>query len=132
MREVGTNPFIIGPKHLEGDRFYEILLDNPNIECYVLNTGSVGEGENQAKIKLADTVGIIREISREGIDWIDDELLKFQVPKSVPGIDIAKFDLRKYYDRTELEEKLKELRKARMEWLEKFRGLYKEILTAIY
>ena len=132
VREVGTNPFIIGPKYEEGDRIYEILQDNPNMDCYILNTGYVGIGEKKIKIGILDTVAIIREIAREGIEWVEDELLQLQVPKSVVGFDINKYDVRKYFSQTELEERLKVLRKERMEWLEQFPGLYKEIVSAVY
>ncbi len=42
VREVGTNPFIVGPKGEEGNIFYTILKDNPHIQCFLLNTGGFG------------------------------------------------------------------------------------------
>jgi phosphoenolpyruvate carboxykinase (ATP) len=42
VREVGTNPFIVGSKGEEGNIFYEILKNNPGIECFLLNTGGFG------------------------------------------------------------------------------------------
>ena len=41
-REVGTNPFIVGPEAEEGNRLLEILRENPDMEAYILNTGSIG------------------------------------------------------------------------------------------
>jgi ATP-dependent phosphoenolpyruvate carboxykinase len=42
VREVGTNPFIVGPRDAEGNIFYEILKKNPNIQCFLFNTGGFG------------------------------------------------------------------------------------------
>jgi phosphoenolpyruvate carboxykinase (ATP) len=42
VREVGTNPFIVGSKGEEGNIFYKILKDNPGAQCFLLNTGGFG------------------------------------------------------------------------------------------
>ena len=41
-REVGTNPFIVGPEAEEGNRLLAILRENPDMQAYILNTGSIG------------------------------------------------------------------------------------------
>ena len=41
-REVGTNPFIVGPEADEGNRLLQILRENPDMQAYILNTGSIG------------------------------------------------------------------------------------------
>lgn len=44
VRVVGTNPFIIGDETKEGHIFYRLLKRNGDkIQCYLLNTGGVGE-----------------------------------------------------------------------------------------
>jgi len=42
VREVGTNPFIVGSRGEEGNIFYEILKKNPSMQCFLLNTGGFG------------------------------------------------------------------------------------------
>ena len=42
VREVGTNPFIVGSKGEEGGIFYDILERNPSIQCFLINTGGFG------------------------------------------------------------------------------------------
>lgn len=42
VREVGTNPFIVGSKGEEGNIFYDILKRNPSMQCFLLNTGGFG------------------------------------------------------------------------------------------
>src|SRR5439155_14267310 len=44
-REVGTNPFIVGPEAQEGNRLLEILRANPDMQAYILNTGSIGAND---------------------------------------------------------------------------------------
>ncbi|GAI50389.1 unnamed protein product, partial [marine sediment metagenome] len=41
-RVVGTNPFIMGSEEEEGNSFLSILRNNPDVQCFLLNTGSVG------------------------------------------------------------------------------------------
>ncbi|HID11805.1 MAG TPA: hypothetical protein EYP17_10985 [Candidatus Latescibacteria bacterium] len=40
---VGTNPFIISSEAEEGNRFIEILRQNPDIKCLLLNYGNPGD-----------------------------------------------------------------------------------------
>ncbi|MFH1470262.1 MAG: phosphoenolpyruvate carboxykinase (ATP), partial [Candidatus Micrarchaeota archaeon] len=42
VREVGTNPFIVGPGGEEGNIFHDICEKNPNMQCFLLNTGGFG------------------------------------------------------------------------------------------
>src|SRR5690606_2348144 len=55
VREVGTNPFIVGDRGAEGNRFLEILKQNPQAQVFLLNTGHVGLGERSRKIKILET-----------------------------------------------------------------------------
>ncbi len=42
VRTVGTNPFIVGSEGEEGNIFYDILKRNPDIQCFLFNTGGFG------------------------------------------------------------------------------------------
>ncbi len=48
-REVGTNPFIVGPEADEGNRLLQILRENPDMQAYILNTGSIGAKAGYAR-----------------------------------------------------------------------------------
>ncbi|MEE9226717.1 MAG: phosphoenolpyruvate carboxykinase [Acidobacteriota bacterium] len=132
VREVGTNPFIIGPKGEEGNRFLEIVRAQSDMDCFLLNTGKVGEGNRSAKIRIQDTVAIIREIAREGIDWRREEATGLQVPEAVPGIEIDKFNLNNFYEAGELGDRLQELRNQRVAWLDRFPDLNAAIRENLY
>ncbi|HMA19076.1 MAG TPA: phosphoenolpyruvate carboxykinase, partial [Thermoanaerobaculia bacterium] len=51
-REVGTNPFIVGPEADEGNRLLSILRTNPDMQAYILNTGSIGATEGSPGEKI--------------------------------------------------------------------------------
>lgn len=129
VRVVGTNPFIMGKPGAEGNILVEILAKNPGMECYIINTGYVGEGEGRAKVKIPDTAGFIERAARKTIEWVSDKELKLDVPKEIIG---SGFDPRKHYSKEEFAEKISKLRAERKEWLEKFPELRPEIKKELY
>ncbi len=222
VREVGTNPFIVGSEGEEGNIFHDICAKNPKMQCYLLNTGSFGgrtaeigkrtladkEGEETIerfskgiehpkagatvtqkfngkdidykirlvkieaeyvgerirdpkalgellerarrgevqkkdvlvyeyallvadKITVQDSCTIIREIARGNVGWAKDSYWGYEVAKEIPGVDLSRFDWKKYYSKEEHDFMIAELRKERIEWLAKFPELKKEITEAI-
>ncbi len=132
VREVGTNPFIVGNPAEEGNRVMEILKGNPQIEVYLLNTGHMGYGDKRRKIQILETVSIIRELCRDGIEWEKDEHLNFEVPKTIEGLDPKLFRLSNYFETIDFDRRLLEIRKERKIWMDSFQGLDPEIQKAIY
>jgi phosphoenolpyruvate carboxykinase (ATP) len=130
LRCVGTNPFIIGPHHEEGNRFLEILKKNPDVQVFLMNTGSVG-GDKGEKITIFDSTEIIRQIAAGGITWEKDPLWGYEIPMEVKGMDISRIDPRRYYSRVEYLELTNRLKKERLDWLSKFPGLNPEIVTSL-
>jgi len=143
IREVGTNPFIIGDEAEEGNRFYEFVCNHPDkIHCYQLNTGGVGEiiveehGEKVVRqkvtrVEISEMAGIIRGIVRENIEWVDDPLWGTQVPAVLPEVDLSRFNLRNFYDQQMIDDLAAALRRERREYLESFKGLHPDIVTAL-
>ncbi len=127
---VGYNPFLIGPEYEEGNLFYEILKANPLVECYLLNTGVVGENI-EGSIMIKDSSRIIREIARGGIEWEPDPDWGYERPVRARGLDLERFDFFRYYSHGEYEERVGKLKRERQEWLERFPGLEAAILKAI-
>jgi len=61
VREVGTNPFIVGSKGEEGNIFYRILKKNPHIQCFLLNTGGFGgRSIDRETVKMSDPAAVDR------------------------------------------------------------------------
>ena len=129
VRVVGTNPFIVGPKGEEGNRFLELLEKNPQIECYILNTGGLGEGDRYKKITLRDTVNFLVRVSRGTFEWEKDEVFGIELPHGVAG---SEFDPRSHYSPEEFEKKFAVLQQERKEWLAQFPTIREEIKQALY
>jgi len=132
-RVVGTNPFIIGPLHEEGNRFYEILKNNPHVECFLLNTGKIGEEgtKKTEKITVRDSASIIREIARGTVEWKKDPDWEYEVIENCPGVDISRLEPKIHYSSEDYQKLTQELKDERREWLHKFKGLKSEIRDCI-
>ncbi|WP_254523048.1 phosphoenolpyruvate carboxykinase (ATP) [Natrinema caseinilyticum] len=127
IRVVGTNPFIVGPEGEEGNIFHE-LVDILDVDCYVINTGYLGEGA--VDIGVTESVAILTEAARGTIEWTDDDRMDLTIPETVPGIDIADYYVPDHVD--EYDEALAKLRAERREYLARFDDLREEIRTAVY
>lgn len=132
VRVVGTNPFIVGPRGEEGNILYEMLRNNPEIECFILNTGAIGEGDRRLDIKLLETVAVLRAIAREAVEWEHHDALGLDVPVSVDGVDGRKFRVDRHYDTDELETRLRRQREKRLEWLDRFPMFDARLKEAVY
>ena len=132
-REVGTNPFIVGSEAEEGNRFLEILQNNPQMECFLLNTGSIGmkDGSHGEKVTIPATTEIMKSIAKSTITWEHDEDWGYEVPVHVPGVDIEKYDPRKYYGDDEYRKLTDKLKAERKQWLAQFPGLDAQIISAL-
>src|SRR6056297_973147 len=124
-RVVGTNPFIIGSEGGEGNRFRD-LINNLDVDCFVLNTGRVG----QVDIGVEETVTLLRSIARGSVDWERDGTSGLTVPTAVPGMDRDEFDVAKALP--DAESTLDELRNERERYLAQFDDLDSAIKNARY
>jgi phosphoenolpyruvate carboxykinase (ATP) len=132
-REVGTNPFIVGPEAEEGNRLLEILRENPDMRAYILNTGSVGAGEGFAgeKVTIQVSTEIMMQLAKEGIAWEKDPDWGYDVPVAVPGLDLGKYTPGRYYSADKYRELVGKLRREREDWLAQFPGLDPAISAAV-
>jgi len=132
-REVGTNPFIVGPEEEEGNRILSFLRDHSDMQAYLLNTGAVGARDGSAgeKITIRASSEIMKQIAREGITWELDPDWGYQVPTEVPGVDLSKYDPRAHYSPSEYADRIAKLRSERETWLAQFPGLDPSIPASI-
>ena len=128
IRVVGTNPFIVGSAGEEGNRFRD-LVSNLDVECFLLNTGHVGD-ESPQDVGVDETVAILREVARGTVEWTDDEVMDLTIPVSVPGLPIEEYYVPEYV--TDYETAARELREERRRYLEGFEDLRPEIERAVY
>jgi len=127
IRVVGTNPFIVGSEGEEGNRFRDLIADL-GVDCFVLNTGYLGERSKD--IGVEETVTILRAVARETVDWREDDVSGLTVPDAVPGLDVDEFDVTEHvvaYDSA-----LDDLRAERRAYLAAFDDLDDDIRDAVY
>jgi phosphoenolpyruvate carboxykinase (ATP) len=123
----------VGPEAEEGNRLLEILREDPDMEAYILNTGSIGarDGSPGQKITISVSTEIMKQIAKEGIVWQTDPDWGYEVPVNVPGIDLETYTPGSYYSDAEYKQLVDKLRSERRAWLAKFPGLDPAILDAI-
>jgi phosphoenolpyruvate carboxykinase (ATP) len=143
VREVGTNPFIVGDEAYEGNWFYDFLKRHSDkIQCYLLNTGGVGEIRENGKdgnkiiqqalrVEIPEMAAIIRGIVRNSIEWKHDPLFNVLIPKKANGVLMEKFDLHLFYSHEQIVNYVNKLKKERIEWLRRFENLNSDILRAV-
>jgi phosphoenolpyruvate carboxykinase (ATP) len=125
VRVVGTNPFIVGPEGEEGNRFRELVREN-DVECFLLNTGSVGGRD----VGVDDTISILAGVARNEVVWTRDERVGMAIPGHVPGVDVDRFYPPEAVD--DYDERVAELRDERREYLADFETLDGRIVDAAY
>jgi phosphoenolpyruvate carboxykinase (ATP) len=142
VREVGTNPFIVGDEAYEGNWFYNLLKKHNNkIQCYLLNTGGIGEvregGEGNkilkqaTRVEISEMAAIIRGIVKNSIEWKRDPYFGTFVPGKVNGLQMTNFDQSKFYSQEQINAYVNKLKRERVEWLERFGNLDSAILNAV-
>ncbi|WP_243359588.1 phosphoenolpyruvate carboxykinase [Fundidesulfovibrio terrae] len=126
------DPFLAGDRVDHAHLFHEILAANPHINCYLLNTGGVGEGEHFRKITLGDTVNILESILRGDLeDWEVNEAVGLAVPKAVSGVESILMHPEKLFPKGEFGKRQAALHETRLGILESFGGLDRAIVESI-
>ena len=131
LRVVGTNPFIVGSHTDEGNMFLSILRENPDIQCFILNTGHVGGMDRGQKITVRDSVKILEMIARDKITWQRDDFWGYDVTSEIPGVELNRFEPKNYYSDEQIEQLSQDLKRERLTWLAQFPSLNQDILNAI-
>ncbi|KUO40307.1 MAG: hypothetical protein AVW06_02555 [Hadesarchaea archaeon DG-33-1] len=144
VRQVGTNPFIVGSEAEEGNWFYEFVEKHPEkIQCYLLNTGGVGEimeknddgtkvvRQKVTRVEIPEMAAIIRGITKGTTEWKADPHFGTLLPKKINGVNISKFAPSKFYSRKQIDAYVRELKKERIAWLGQFKGLNPTVASAV-
>ncbi|MFQ5919381.1 MAG: phosphoenolpyruvate carboxykinase (ATP), partial [Thermoplasmata archaeon] len=66
---------------------------------------------------------------RGTIGWQKHSYWDLQVPATVDGVDLSKFDLRRFYEEGQIRAMVETLRKERREYLKGFPGLEPQIVA---
>jgi phosphoenolpyruvate carboxykinase (ATP) len=138
LRVPGTNPFFPLRHEQQGNRFLELLDAHP-MHVYLMNTGRVGgksEDDRSKKVTIPDSSAVVKAIAEGTISWTDDPDFGYEIADSVPGIDdVELLQPRRLYERqgrtAEYADLVERFKAERVEFLESFPGLEKEIIKAV-
>jgi phosphoenolpyruvate carboxykinase (ATP) len=138
LRVPGTNPFFPMLHDFQGNRFLELLEQQP-LEVYLLNTGRVGgpeDDERSKKVRIKHSSAIVKGIAEGTIEWERDPDFGYLVAAAVPGIDDEEvLQPRKLYERTDRADdyraQVERLKTERAEFLSTFPSLSDEIVAAV-
>jgi len=116
------DPFVCGDRLEHAMIFYEFLRKNPQIECYLANTGTIGEGE--MKVTLRDSLAAYNDLLRGQIKFsLRPDILGYHYPVQC---DRANLDVLRaeplFPDKKLLEEKIRDFLRGREGYLEEFEG----------
>ncbi len=124
------DPFIAGDRAEHANLFYDILSENSHIQCYLLNTGWVGDGDHVRDIRLGDTMGILDSVLRGGlVDWTPSDRTGLLVPKSMRLVDTILVHPERLYTGSDFATRQKALDQLRAECLERLPDLHSDIQT---
>lgn len=122
------DPFVAGDRAEHANLFYDILKANGHVNCYLLNTGWVGEGHAMHDIGLGDTMGILDSVLRGGLeDWVLSDRTGLMVPRSVRLVDSILLHPERLYSHSQFETRQKALDRQRAEFADRFPGLNPKI-----
>ncbi len=118
------DPFIAGDRAEHANLFYDILKSGGHINCYLLNTGWVGEGNSFRDIRLADTMGILDSLLRGGAEeWYMSDKTGLMIPRSVRAIDSILMRPEKLFSEADFDARQRSLDHQRAEYMDRFPGL---------
>jgi len=122
------DPFVAGNRTEHANLFYDILKSNHNINCYLLNTGWIGERNYSRDIRLADTMGVLDSILRGGLeDWQLSEKTGFLVPRSIRAVDSIFLHPGRLFTSAEFQRRQQALDRQRAEHIDKYPGLHPDV-----
>jgi phosphoenolpyruvate carboxykinase (ATP) len=118
------DPFLAGDCAEHANIFYDILKNNSHINCYLLNTGYVGEAYSHRDITLANTMGILDSVLRGGLeDWEMSPGTGLLIPCSVREVDSILMRPEKLFGASDFEARQQTLDQQRAEFMDRYPGL---------
>ncbi|MBU4070431.1 MAG: phosphoenolpyruvate carboxykinase (ATP) [Nanoarchaeota archaeon] len=130
VNEFFYDPFIAGNRAEHANLFYDIIKRN-DINCYLLNTGHIGDSRfgTYQKITLDVTLGILDSVLRGGLEniWSKSKETGLLVPKAVRTVDNEYFHPEKAFPLEKFRRKQGILKKQREEIIESYIGLNKKV-----
>lgn len=126
------DPFMAGNRAEHANILYEIVRGLPHMQCYLVNTGWIGEGEQYRPVRLEYTLTILDCLLRGELqNWVGSPS-GFKVPAAVRLVDDLYFHPERLYSQAEFETKQKELDRWRHEAIERVGGGLHSSVRAVF
>ena len=104
LRVPGTNPFFFTDNALQGERFNDILKQNPEIKVILMNTGCIGgrpKEPGSIKIEISHSSALLEALLRDEIEWRENGDFGYFLPaNSIPKCPPEVIDPHIYYLRS--------------------------------
>ena len=107
------DPFVSGDRAEHANLFYDILKNLPHINCFLINTGGIGEGRHYKEITIEHTLGILDSLFRGGLEDWTESTTGLMVPKSIRTVDQVYLHPESLYSKEEFLIKQKEIEEIR-------------------
>ena len=118
------DPFVAGDRCEHANLFYDILKSNSRVNCYLLNTGCVGEGGSFKDITLGDTMNILESVFRGAAeDWHLSHRTRLMVPRAIRGVDSILVRPEKLFPAADFEARQRALDRQRAEYMDNYPDL---------
>lgn len=143
-KEIVMNPFLVGDPAEEANLFYEFVKSlGSKAECYLLNTGGVGELvefgldgsrrviQKATRIQIPEIAAIIRGIARGNVNWREDPNWIVQTPEWVDGLDVSRYDLAAHYDQSRIDSLIAAVRLQRASYIDRIGGIHPAIRRSV-
>ena len=129
-REFFLDPFVVGNRLEHAMIFYDFLKKNEHINCYLSNTGTIGQGE--IEVKLRDSLAVYNDVLRERIKFStrSDELGYFY-PIKCDRANLDKLTALDKFKPETLEKRIKDFLAGRASYLKDFEARYGAIPSNI-
>ena len=111
------DPFVSGDRIEHAMIFYEFLKKNPHIQCFLINTGTIGEIETN--ISLRDSLIVYNDLLRGRIEFsAKPDILGYHYPIQCNKADLNTLVAQTQFKKKILEKKVKDFLKDRENYLE--------------
>lgn len=130
-REFFLDPFVVGNRLEHAMLFYNLLKKNPDVKCFLTNTGTIGEDD--IKITLRDTLAIINDVLRDSIKFSDiPDMLGYYFPIKCDRANLDRLvAFEKFKNAELLKIMVKKFLDSRNEYLAEFEKKYGRIDDSI-
>ncbi|NLE39670.1 MAG: phosphoenolpyruvate carboxykinase (ATP) [Pirellulaceae bacterium] len=122
------DPFVAGDRAAHANLFHDILKNNQQIHCYLINTGWIGKGESMRDIRLRDTMNILDAVLRDELkQWTLSDRTGLLVPDEVPSVDPILLRPERLFTADEFHKEQAALDEQRARFVGQYTGLHSDV-----